>query len=214
MREEGWEEGWELPDENVFRDDGYSGTTLKRPALDALRDKVRMRELEIVVMLSPDRLARNYVHQMVLIEEFEKNGCKVEFVERPMSSEPNDQLLLQIRGAVAEYERTLLSERMRRGRRPSIRPGFCCRGRTSPTACGSTPTGPATGGGEDGRGQGRGGGGDLRHVPRRRREPTHELNEGEAMQGQGDLLAVTHELHRVGDGADVSSRFAFRTHVG
>ena len=38
------EEGWELSDENVFRDDGYSGTTLKRPALDALRDKVRMRE--------------------------------------------------------------------------------------------------------------------------------------------------------------------------
>jgi DNA invertase Pin-like site-specific DNA recombinase len=97
--------GWELPDENVFRDDGYSGTILKRPALDALRDRVRLRDLEIVVVLSPDRLARNYVHQMVLIEELEKSGCKVEFVERPMSSEPNDQLLLQIRGAVAEYER-------------------------------------------------------------------------------------------------------------
>jgi site-specific DNA recombinase len=83
--------------------------------LDALRDKARARDLEVVVVLSPDRLARNYVHQMVLIEELEKNACKVEFVERPMSSEPNDQLLLQIRGAVAEYERTLLSERMRRG---------------------------------------------------------------------------------------------------
>ena len=118
------EEGWELPEEDVFRDDGYSGTTLKRPALDALRDKVRMRELETVVVLSPDRLARNYVHQMVLIEEFEKNGCKVEFVERPMSSEPNDQLLLQIRGAVAEYERTLLSERMRRGRLAKLKAGL------------------------------------------------------------------------------------------
>jgi site-specific DNA recombinase len=115
---------WQLLEGNVFRDDGYSGTTLKRPALDALRDKVRMRELEIVVMLSPDRLARNYVHQMVLIEEFEKNGCRVEFVERPMSSEPNDQLLLQIRGAVAEYERTLLSERMRRGRLAKYKAGL------------------------------------------------------------------------------------------
>jgi site-specific DNA recombinase len=75
-------QGWELPDENVFRDDGYSGTTLKRPALDALRDKVRLRELEVVVVLSPERLARNYVHQMVLIEELEKGGCRVEFVER------------------------------------------------------------------------------------------------------------------------------------
>jgi len=118
------DEGWELPDENVFRDDGYSGTTLKRPALDALRDRARLRDLEIVVVLSPDRLARNYVHQMVLIEEFEKNGCRVEFVERPMSSEPNDQLLLQIRGAVAEYERTLLSERMRRGRLAKYKAGL------------------------------------------------------------------------------------------
>ena len=66
------EKGWELPDENVFRDDGYSGTTLKRPALDALRDRARLRDLEIVVVLCPDRFARNYVHQMVLIEEFEK----------------------------------------------------------------------------------------------------------------------------------------------
>ena len=93
------EKGWELPEEDIFRDDGYSGTTLKRPALDALRDKARMRELEVVVVPSPDRLARNYVHQMVLIEELEKGGCRVEFVERPMSSEPNDQLLLQIRGS-------------------------------------------------------------------------------------------------------------------
>ena len=76
------------------------------------------------MVLSPDRLARNYVHQMVLIEELEKSGCKVEFVERPMSSEPNDQLLLQIRGAVAEYERTLLSERMRRGRLAKYKAGL------------------------------------------------------------------------------------------
>jgi DNA invertase Pin-like site-specific DNA recombinase len=118
------EKGWDLPQENIFRDDGYSGTTLKRPALDALRDKTRLRELEVVVVLSPDRLARNYVHQMVLIEELEKGGCRVEFVERPMSSEPDDQLLLQIRGAVAEYERTLLSERMRRGRLAKYKAGL------------------------------------------------------------------------------------------
>jgi site-specific DNA recombinase len=118
------QQGWELLEEDVFRDDGYSGTTLKRPALDALRDKARLRELEIVVVPSPDRLARNYVHQMVLIEEFEKNGCRVEFVERPMSWEPNDQLLLQIRGAVAEYERTLLAERMRRGRLAKYKAGL------------------------------------------------------------------------------------------
>jgi site-specific DNA recombinase len=124
VRKHVWEKGWELPDENIFRDDGYSGTILGRPGLDALRDRARVRDLEVVVVLSPDRLARNYVHQMVLIEEFEKGGCRVEFVERPMSSEPNDQLLLQIRGAVAEYERTLLSERMRRGRLAKYKAGL------------------------------------------------------------------------------------------
>jgi site-specific DNA recombinase len=62
---------------------------------------------------------------MVLIEELEKGGCQVEFVERPMSSEPNDQLLLlQIRGAVAEYERTLVKERMRRGRLAKLKAGL------------------------------------------------------------------------------------------
>jgi site-specific DNA recombinase len=80
---------------------------------------------------------------MVLIEELEKGGCRVEFVERPMSSEPNDQLLLQIRGAVAEYERTLLAERMRRGRLAKYKAGSCCRGRTCPTVCGWIPTGRA-----------------------------------------------------------------------
>lgn len=110
------EKGWELSKQNVFCDDGYSGVTLKRPALDALRDKVRLRKLDVAVALSPDRLARDYVHQMVLIEELENQGCRLEFVERPMSQDPNDQLLLQIRGAVAEYEGTLLTERTKRGR--------------------------------------------------------------------------------------------------
>ena len=94
------------------------------------------------MVLSPDRLARNYVHQMVLIEEFEKGGCRVEFVERPMSSEPDDQLLLQIRGAVAEYERTLLSAKMRLGRLAKYKAGLLVPRTTPPTVTASVPTGP------------------------------------------------------------------------
>jgi site-specific DNA recombinase len=60
---------------------------------------------------------------MLLIEELEKGGCLVEFVERPMSQDPHDQLLLQIRGAVAEYERNLIADRMRRGRLQKYRAG-------------------------------------------------------------------------------------------
>src|SRR5438477_12059620 len=55
--------------------------------------------------------------------ELEQGGCQVEFVDRPMSQDPHDQLLLQIRGAVAEYERSLIAERMRRGRRQKYQAG-------------------------------------------------------------------------------------------
>ena len=114
---------WVLESEYIFRDDGYSGARLSRPGLDKLRDKVRNREVDIVLITVPDRLARKYVHQVLLIEEMESFGCKVEFLDRPMSHDPHDQLLLQIRGAVAEYERTLITERMRRGRLMKLQAG-------------------------------------------------------------------------------------------
>jgi site-specific DNA recombinase len=115
--------GVELAGEDIFRDDGYSGATLNRPGLDRLRDAVRAREVEQVLVTDPDRLARNYVQLMVLLEELERFGCRVEFLDRPMGRDPQDQLLLQIRGAVAEYERTLIAERMRRGRQIKLRAG-------------------------------------------------------------------------------------------
>jgi site-specific DNA recombinase len=117
-------QGVELPDHAIFRDDGYSGAKLKRPGLDRLRDGVAAAEFDRIVITAPDRLARNYVHQVLLLEEFERSGCRVEFLDRPMSQDPHDQLLLQIRGAVAEYERTLIAERMRRGRLAKLRAGL------------------------------------------------------------------------------------------
>ena len=103
------DQAWEVRDEFVFRDDGVSGSTLRRPGLDALRDAVAVAQCARIVLTAPDRLARNYVHQMLLLEEFEQAGCRVEFLDRPMSQDPHDQLLLQIRGAVAEYERVLIT---------------------------------------------------------------------------------------------------------
>jgi site-specific DNA recombinase len=108
---------WTLPEDHGFRDDGYRGATLNRPALDRLRDKVRAAELDRVLLTAPDRLARNYVPQRVLLEEMERWGCEVEFLDHPRGRDPHDPLLLQIRGAVAEYER------MRRGRQRKLRAG-------------------------------------------------------------------------------------------
>ena len=116
-------QGWELSPAHIFRDDGYSGASLNRPGLDRLRDAVRAAEVDRVLITDTDRLARNYVHQMVLLEELERWGCQVLFLDRPMSQDPHDHLLLQIRGAVAEYERTLIAERMRRGRQMKLRAG-------------------------------------------------------------------------------------------
>jgi site-specific DNA recombinase len=114
---------WHLAEEHVFRDDGYSGAKLNRPGLDHLRDRAAVGAIERVLVTAPDRLARNYVHQMLLLEELTHHGCQVAFLERPMSNDPHDHLLLQIRGAVAEYERTLIADRMRRGRQAKIRSG-------------------------------------------------------------------------------------------
>jgi site-specific DNA recombinase len=117
-------QGWLLEPEQIYRDDGYSGANLNRPGLDSLRDHAALVEFSVVLVTAPDRLARNYVHQMLLLEEFAKSNIRVEFLERPMSDDPHDRLLLQIRSAVAEYERTLIGERMRRGRLSKYRAGL------------------------------------------------------------------------------------------
>jgi site-specific DNA recombinase len=114
---------WHLAEEHIYGDDGYSGAKLNRPGLDRLRDRAAFAAFERVLITAPDRLARNYVHQMLLIDALTQRGCQVEFLDRPMSDDPHDQLLLQMRGAVAEYERTLMADRMRRGRHAKLRSG-------------------------------------------------------------------------------------------
>ena len=99
------QQGWRLPSQQIYRDDGYSGARLDRPALDRLRDAVTGGAIELVLITSPDRLARRYAYQVWLLEEFERAGCRVEFLERPLTGDPQDALVIQIRGAVAEYER-------------------------------------------------------------------------------------------------------------
>jgi site-specific DNA recombinase len=116
-------QGHVLIEAHVFRDEGFSGSRLDRPALDALRDAIRDAAIDIVAVFSPDRLARRYAYQVLLIEEFRRAGCEIVFLHRPISDDPNDQLLLQIQGAIAEYERAVLAERFRRGKLQKARDG-------------------------------------------------------------------------------------------
>lgn len=120
-----WAAGGEhaLADEHIFRDEGYSGSRLDRPGLDALRDAVRDGIVATIAVLTPDRLARKYAYQVLLLEEFRRAGCEIVFLQHPISDDPNDQLLLQIQGAIAEYERAVLGERFRRGKLQRARDG-------------------------------------------------------------------------------------------
>jgi site-specific DNA recombinase len=115
--------GWNLLPEHEFRDDGYSGDRLDRPALDRLRDTARRGEIDAVVVLSPDRLARNYAHQWLLVEEFEKLGTRPIFLQNPFGDTPQGKLLTQMQGMMAEYERAQIVERTRRGRLEKARRG-------------------------------------------------------------------------------------------
>jgi site-specific DNA recombinase len=145
---------YNLDEAHVFRDEGYSGARLDRPGLDALRDAVRDGAVEHVAVLSPDRLARRYAYQVLLLEEFRKAGCQVTFLQHPISDNPNDQLLLQIQGAIAEYERAVMGERFRRGKLQKAREGHY--------QCGRAPYG-------------------YRYVPRQDKMPGHlVVDEGEA----------------------------------
>lgn len=115
--------GDEFLPEHEFIDEGYSGARLDRPALDRLRDAIADAVIDQLLVLTPDRLARKHAYQVLLLEEFRRAGCAVVFLQRPISDDPNDQLLLQIQGAVAEYERAVLAERFRRGKLQNARSG-------------------------------------------------------------------------------------------
>ena len=113
----------ELPDEMQFIDEGYSGATLVRPGLERLRDVSAAGGLERLYVHSPDRLARKYAYQVLLMDEFHRAGVEVVFLNRELGRSPEDELLLQVQGMVAEYERAKILERSRRGKRHAAHAG-------------------------------------------------------------------------------------------
>jgi site-specific DNA recombinase len=117
-------EGLTVPSEWIFKDEGYSGAVLIRPALERLRDLACEGTLEIVLVYSPDRLSRKYAYQVLLIEEFVRNGIEVIFIKSVKAETPEEQLLVQFQGMIAEYERAQIIERTRRGKRFRAKSGL------------------------------------------------------------------------------------------
>ena len=104
LREWAAREGHQIVAE--YKDDGYSGAHLNRPGLDALRDAAEQGFIEGVLCLTPDRLARAYAYQYLVLEEFERHQVPVLFTDAPaLDSDPQVRLLTQMQGVIAEYER-------------------------------------------------------------------------------------------------------------
>ena len=110
-------EGYVVPQEWIFEDEGYSGSNLVRPGLERIRDLAVEGQLETILVLSPDRLSRKYAYQILLLEEFSRHGTEVIFLKSVRGNTPEEQLLVQFQGMIAEYERAQIIERSRRGKR-------------------------------------------------------------------------------------------------
>ncbi|RPI56097.1 MAG: recombinase family protein [Chloroflexi bacterium] len=116
-------DGLPLPTALQFIDEGYSGATLVRPALERLRDVAAAGAVDRLYVHSPDRLARKYAYQVLLVDEFQRAGVAVIFLNRELGRSPEDDLLLQVQGMMAEYERAKIIERHRRGKLHAARAG-------------------------------------------------------------------------------------------
>lgn len=116
LQARGRADGVELPPELLFTDDGYSGAELQRPALERLRDTAAAGALDRLYILCPDRLARDFAHQLVLLDELHRAGVEVIFLNHAVDDSPEGNLLLQMEGVIAQYERCKIRECVRRGR--------------------------------------------------------------------------------------------------
>lgn len=109
--------------ERQCRQDGQSRVDLIRPALERLRDLAAMAAIDVVYVHAPDRLARSYAHQAVLVEAFAHTGAEIVFLNRPIGQTPEETLLLQLQDMFAEYERARIIEGSRRGKRHLAKAG-------------------------------------------------------------------------------------------
>ena len=121
LRELAAKKSFTVPEGAEFVDDGYSGATLDRPALDRLREAVRARAFDVVLVHDPDRLSRKLAHQLLLVEELERAGVGLEYFTTPREDTPEGRLLLNVKGVVAEYEREKIRERTTRGKKQKAR---------------------------------------------------------------------------------------------
>lgn len=106
-----------------YIDDGVSGEILERPGLSRLREDVKKGIIKKVICLDPDRLSRKLINQLIVTDEFDKKGVELIFVNGEYSKTPEGNLFYSLRGAISEFEKAKINERMSRGRKEKARQG-------------------------------------------------------------------------------------------
>jgi site-specific DNA recombinase len=116
-------DGPECEPEPRFVDDGYRGFVPARPGLERLRDQAAAGLIDRLYVLDPDRFSRKYAYQVLILEELTRCDVEVVFLRDPPGHGPEEDLLVQVRGMIAEYERAEILERCRRGKQYAARRG-------------------------------------------------------------------------------------------
>jgi len=103
-----------------YIDDGWSGSILNRPELDRLRDKADKGLFEAVLVNDVDRLSRELAHLGVIKKDLERKNIKLIFKKLPNNGDPISNFMVNMLGSFAEFERELIADRTRRGRRYKV----------------------------------------------------------------------------------------------
>lgn len=122
------EDGNILSPDNEYKDDGWTGTILERPALDAMRDAAEGGKFQILYVYDRGRIARRYLYQEMVLEELEKVGIRFVTLHDRAILNDEDRLMQGFQGLFAEWERTKILERTRRGRLRKAKEGILMSG--------------------------------------------------------------------------------------
>lgn len=106
-----------------YVDEGISGEFLDRPALSRLREDAKKGLIRKVICLDPDRLSRKLMNQLIITEELDRRGVELVFVNGEYAKTPEGTLFYSMRGAISEFEKAKINERMSRGRKEKARQG-------------------------------------------------------------------------------------------
>lgn len=122
------EDGNELDDKNIFVDDGWTGTSLERPGLDAMRDAAVAGQFEVLYVYDRGRLSRIFAHQEYVLEELQNHNIDFVSLHDMKATNPEGHLMQAVQGIFHEYEKIKIAERFRRGKLYKARNGTLING--------------------------------------------------------------------------------------